>query len=97
MLALRTSDGLDMTSLGTRYGSEIVDQVLLGLEPYIRSGLVVTNDYKMDMIGREHSSSVPSGSLGCDTESIRHVRLKDPEGFILSNDIIASVFAEFLD
>ena len=89
MLALRTSDGLDLAALGTRYGPQVANQVVRGLQDYIEKGLVVAS--RAD--GGESASRTTVDAV----ESIQHVRLKDPEGFLLSNDIIASVFSEFLE
>lgn len=89
MLALRTSDGLDLSALHTRYGHQVVSRVVRGLQEYIHKGLVVAR-----RAGNSEDSSLPA----VDAEgSIEHVRLKDPEGFLLSNGIIASVFSEFLE
>ena len=80
MLALRTSDGLDLAALGTRYGPQVANRVVRGLQDYIEKGLVVAS--RVD--GGESASRTTVDAV----ESIQHVRLKDPEGFLLSNDIL---------
>ena len=97
MLALRTSDGLHLPSLSTRYGSPIARKVLRGLEEYIEKGLVVPCYTEGDADGQDLSAAAYTDPLNGHPWAVSHVRLKDPEGFLLSNDIIASVFAEFLD
>jgi oxygen-independent coproporphyrinogen-3 oxidase len=78
MLALRTADGLDLTRFGRQYGEENAARVLRALERYEAGGLVLRSV-------EEVSEVAPTG--------VRRVRLSDPDGLMLSNDIISSVFA----
>lgn len=67
MLALRTSDGLDLLSIEKMYGEQSKALVINSIAPHVANGLVL------------HENN--------------NVRLTDPQGFLLSNDIISSVFA----
>lgn len=78
MLALRTSDGLDLESLGSKYGAVSVEKVLTAVRPFVDKGLI----------------SLKSKSSTDSSTSTSNVCLTDPQGFLLSNDIISSVFVE---
>jgi coproporphyrinogen III oxidase-like Fe-S oxidoreductase len=79
MLALRTSDGLDFDILSSLYGQKYVDLILRAVQPYKDTGHI-------ELI--ETTTSGRSGDL-----SIRGIRLSDPKGFLISNDIISNIFA----
>jgi coproporphyrinogen III oxidase-like Fe-S oxidoreductase len=79
MLALRTADGLDLNYLEENYGPIAVEKILIAVKPYIENGLVIKDDREMSIAPHTFSSVV---------------RLSDPDGFLLSNDIISSVFVE---
>lgn len=57
-----------------------MDIVLGALQPHISSGLVLAD-----------GSPAASGGGG----EVRRVRLADPRGFVMSNDIISDAFAAF--
>ena len=78
MLALRTSDGLDLATLNSMYGPLSVEKVCRAVKPFIERGLVVVKDEILN---------------GADTQA-GSISLTDPKGFLLSNDIISSVFVE---
>jgi oxygen-independent coproporphyrinogen-3 oxidase len=80
MLALRTADGLDLARFARQYGEKNVARVLRALERYEADGLVL----------RIGDGSRDGGAAGAGE---RRVRLSDPDGLMLSNDIISSVFA----
>ena len=85
MLRLRTADGLDMGSFSSRFGGEAAATVLSSLEKHLKSGLVIQC--------QRLPGSLP---LTCQHEACNHrLRLSDPNGFLLSNDIISDVFAAF--
>jgi coproporphyrinogen III oxidase-like Fe-S oxidoreductase len=78
MLALRTSDGLDLAALRSVYGSLSVEKIYGAVKPFVERGLVVITNEKVE--GTDFREST--------------ISLTDPEGFLLSNDIISSVFVE---
>jgi oxygen-independent coproporphyrinogen-3 oxidase len=73
MLALRTSDGLNLKEFTRFHGEELKKKIIKTLERFEASGQV--------QFDNEDDS----------------VRLCDPEGFVVSNDIISSVFAAIMD
>ena len=78
MLRLRMSDGLNLDWLAEHHGSHASLQVSAGLQPHVKSGLV-EQDMRAALPG---SGCKPFGT----------VRLADPDGFLMSNDIISDVF-----
>jgi oxygen-independent coproporphyrinogen-3 oxidase len=83
MLALRTADGLDLARFARQYGEENAARVLRALGRYEADGLVL----------RTGDGGWEAGALGARGSGERRVRLSDPDGLMLSNDIISSVFA----
>lgn len=83
MLSLRTADGLDITAFARLYGAENARLVVRALQPYQQQGLVMQVPDVADLV-----------EVGGKVEGNRgRLRLADPDGFIVSNDIISSVFA----
>ena len=84
MLRLRTADGLDLGDFGERLGSGAVRAVKKALDPHEQAGLVEQSSEE----GKEEKSE---GSRGRAV-----VRLTDPDGFLVSNDIISDVFSALM-
>ncbi|KAJ1443971.1 hypothetical protein B484DRAFT_256758 [Ochromonadaceae sp. CCMP2298] len=84
MLSLRTADGLDLPSFTARYGESAAQRVIRSLRPYASRGLV------------EFVAKTPQnlGETNMNLEDVQSIRLVDPDGFLVSNDIISSVFAK---
>ena len=84
MLGLRLAEGLTVEYLKHQFGKATLEKVGTCLQPYRLQGLVET-------ISQD-------GKLICDRkyfpESGR-VRLSDPEGFLVSNTILADLFSQF--
>lgn len=80
MMRLRTSDGLSMAEFGERFGSNAVRAVDKVLAPHEQTGLV------------ERRSKEAAMSTG----SEEFVALTDPDGFLVSNDIISDIFAALM-
>lgn len=81
MLALRTADGLILDPLRLEYGEAVENALVSSLLPFVESGHV------------KISSSIDStGEVIYD-----RVQLTDPNGFIVSNTIISTVFATLDD
>ena len=88
MLALRTADGLDLRALKEEYGLAVQAAVITSLQPFTGpeypTPLVQFTAEDVDLERswrRVHKGRWLS------------VRLTSPEGFILSNDVISTVFA----
>eukprot|EP00798_Chlamydomonas_sp_ICE-L_P014035 gene14035-19973_t len=78
MLRLRTADGLDLKELGEVYGGDAVDVVLESVKYHVSRGLVLQLP---SLVGDEHG------------DGPGRIRLSDPEGLLLSNDIISDIFS----
>jgi oxygen-independent coproporphyrinogen-3 oxidase len=107
MLRLRLGDGLHLGQLaaGHPQGGEAADRVLAALRPHIARGWVLadsgggSSEEGSSASGGSSSSSGGGGSVrtggGSSPSSVQHVRLADPDGFVISNDIISDCFAAF--
>lgn len=83
MLSLRLADGMDMALVSERYGVSAAERICKSLEPHMARGLV----------------AVAEGGLGQQRgeQDGRSLRLVDPQGFLVSNDIISDVFVALSD
>ncbi|KAJ1618599.1 hypothetical protein T492DRAFT_604216 [Pavlovales sp. CCMP2436] len=86
MVGLRRSDGIDLDQLAAVFGDAAARACLLALEPAERRGLV-----SRSQVAGSAASDVGGGEQG---QRLGCVRLSSPEGFLLSNDIIADVFVK---
>ena len=92
MMRLRTADGLDLEEVGQLHGSNAVRRIEKALQPHEAAGLVTRVHAEVAVaqaaLARQHGAE--------DAPLSRIVRLADPEGFLVSNDIISDVFAELM-
>jgi oxygen-independent coproporphyrinogen-3 oxidase len=91
MLSLRTARGLDLKRFQESFGSSLVLSLLEVYKPYVESGHVVFLDEKRRTIRIDDINN----SLLYETNSERrvaYIRLSDPNGFLLSNELIALAF-----
>jgi coproporphyrinogen III oxidase-like Fe-S oxidoreductase len=88
MLALRTAKGLDLEMIATEYGDDTVDNILKSVQPFIDNKSVLFEGQDKETISKIDNR--PSISRR------RILRLHDPKGFILSNDIISSIFVNLM-
>jgi oxygen-independent coproporphyrinogen-3 oxidase len=86
MLSLRTADGLDLQLLEGRFGVQARRAAQRALGSFVGQGLVL--GFGAD--GRRLEAGQGLGSAA-------RVRLSDPEGFLVSNDVISDVFAALGD
>lgn len=93
MLSLRTARGLDLKSFGKAYGKSLVFSLLKAYKRYVESGHVVCLD--------ENKRAMTADELGTalfEEDRIdrrpAYIRLSDPDGFLLSNELIAFAFGE---
>lgn len=70
MVALRTSDGLDLGSVAKRHGHGIVSTICDSVREAQQQGLAIIDDDRTNL------------------------RLSSPDGFLVSNDVISTIFAE---
>ncbi len=88
MLSLRTADGLDLPNLEHIYGRNIRTAVEDALHPYTQNSNDYNGEQPLVVLDREDSNN------GDDNDGAWvRARLASPEGFIISNDVISSVFA----
>lgn len=80
MLSLRLKDGLDVDRLEAEYGSDVKKRVMNALQSHIAEG-------RAEVV--EEKEEKEKGGKGVR----RIVKLTDPEGFLLSNDIISDIFS----
>ncbi|MBF2028759.1 MAG: coproporphyrinogen III oxidase [Oscillatoriales cyanobacterium C42_A2020_001] len=79
MLGLRLAEGLDMAWLIEQFGEEAIARLWKCLQPYLQDGLVA-------IVPAPKDDQLPTSS---------HLRLTDPEGFLLSNVVLTTIFEEF--
>ena len=74
MLALRTSEGLDLRSLHNDFAIDVTAKILEGCSSFLADGTA--------LLTRSCGRNLPD-----------RLRLSDPKGFLISNDVISSIFA----
>ena len=102
MLSLRTADGLDLTALPAKYRQKTVEALIpyfLEWEMEEKKGRQDEEKEKLELVqfldNRGMALLPDSGKDWKEiiSENANRVRLTDPDGFLLSNDIISSIFA----
>ncbi len=85
MLGLRLADGLNLPRLARQFGEETLQKIWRSLQPYYRRGWVKITDARGEAVEWQNPRVPPlTGNL----------RLTDPEGFLFSNTILASLFEQ---
>ena len=79
MLGLRLAEGINLEVISQQFGSDILEQILTLLMPFYQQGLVQILDHNQNPIQ-------PNFHQGW-------MRLTDPDGFLISNQILSTVFA----
>ncbi|MFY7803876.1 MAG: radical SAM family heme chaperone HemW [Limnoraphis robusta] len=82
MLGLRLAEGVSLGCLSEEFGQQTVQQILQCLHPYQQQGWV-------------EIVAVDSNDQSRDLQG--YLRLTDPNGFLFSNTILASLFSYFSD
>lgn len=91
MLSLRTSRGLDLKSFIQTFGFGLAFSLCKAYESYVQSGHVMFLDEQRRTIEAEEFSSLLSDDCKM-REVLAFVRLSDPDGFLLSNELISHAF-----
>ncbi|MEA5508395.1 radical SAM family heme chaperone HemW [Crocosphaera sp. UHCC 0190] len=86
MLGLRLSDGVDSSKIVAQFGKEIMPRIYQKLCPYIQQQWVELIDTNGHII-----SNINDNKWG----ELTKIRLTDPDGFLVSNTILATLFEEF--
>ncbi|KAL2932770.1 hypothetical protein RDABS01_015889 [Bienertia sinuspersici] len=90
MLSLRTARGLHIKTFVEDFGASLALSLCKAYKPYVESGHVLCLDKERKVIPTsEVSSSVAEDQLD---EKVAFIRLSDPEGFLLSNELISVAF-----
>ncbi|XP_030494482.2 uncharacterized protein LOC115710263 [Cannabis sativa] len=93
MLSLRTAKGLDLKSFGEAFGDSLVVSLCKTYKPYIESGHVVGLDVKgRALSSEEFNSLLPKEDKENIQKELGYIRLSDPDGFLLSNELISHAF-----
>ena len=79
MLGLRLAEGIDLSQIRQQFGQDIVEEIWDCLHTYTQQGWV-------EVLGKRlQVSTIPA---------VGRVRLSDPEGFLLSNTVLAALFEQ---
>ncbi|MGF1481697.1 MAG: radical SAM family heme chaperone HemW [Cyanophyceae cyanobacterium] len=81
MLGLRLADGISLSRIEQQFGQKTVEQIWTCLQPFLHQGLV-------------EAVEQPSSLKETHTPIAERVRLSDPEGFLLSNTVLAALFKQ---
>ncbi|XP_004299192.1 PREDICTED: radical S-adenosyl methionine domain-containing protein 1, mitochondrial [Fragaria vesca subsp. vesca] len=92
MLSLRTSRGLDLKCFGEAYGSSLVGSLCEVYKPYVESGHVVFLDEQRRAMTADELNALTLNEEEIE-QIIAYIRLSDPDGFLLSNELISLAFA----
>ncbi|XP_059642282.1 uncharacterized protein LOC132284214 [Cornus florida] len=91
MLSLRTSKGLDLKSFIETFGNSFVLSLCEAYKPYVESGHVICLDEHRRTITADEFSSILSDKHKIE-KVLAFIRLSDPDGFLLSNELISLAF-----
>jgi putative oxygen-independent coproporphyrinogen III oxidase len=83
MLGLRLQKGVDLSSLCLDFGEEIIKIIYKTVYPYYQQNLVYFQDINSNLITEDIKNN---------WQQIQRMTLVDPDGFLLSNTILAALF-----
>lgn len=92
MLSLRTAKGLDLRGFAKCFGKSLARSLCQALRQYVESGHVVVMDDDRNMLSYpefELKMSEDNDEMG---NGVASIRLSDPDGFLLSNELISIAF-----
>ncbi|KAK9117428.1 hypothetical protein Sjap_016375 [Stephania japonica] len=93
MLSLRTARGLDVKSYKESFGETLIVSLCEKFKPYVESGHVIALDEERRTLSADEFSSLLSNAEKLvKVEGVAFIRLSDPEGFLLSNELISMAF-----
>lgn len=91
MLSLRTAWGLDLQSFSKSFGKSLTLSLCNIFEPFVESGLVIAMD--MERQALPHIAfELDLKNHGDFGSRVAFIRLSDPDGFLLSNELISLAF-----
>ncbi|CAN6854633.1 unnamed protein product [Brassica oleracea] len=92
MLSFRTSKGLELKEFGEAFGRKVVKSICKVYEPYVESGhIVCLDDMRREVVSDEFKKLVGNDEVKIE-DHVRYLTLRDPDGFLLSNELISLAF-----
>ncbi|KAG2241833.1 hypothetical protein Bca52824_096322 [Brassica carinata] len=92
MLSFRTSKGLELKEFGEAFGRKVVKSICKVYEPYVESGhIVCLDDMRREVMSDEFKKLVGNDEVKIE-DHVGYLRLRDPDGFLLSNELISLAF-----
>ncbi|THG13229.1 hypothetical protein TEA_008615 [Camellia sinensis var. sinensis] len=91
MLSFRTAKGLDLKSFRKTFGTSLVHYVFKAYRPFVKSGHVVCLDRHRSLITIDRFCALLSDEEEIE-ETVAFIRLSDPDGFLLLNELISLAF-----
>ncbi|XTZ12216.1 MAG: radical SAM family heme chaperone HemW, partial [cyanobacterium endosymbiont of Rhopalodia inflata] len=88
MLKLRLSEGINLSLIKADFGEEITNIIVACLSPYYQQNLISLIDDQDNKIVLNNIKTVPENTK---------LKLTDPEGFLFSNTILATLFFNLRD
>jgi oxygen-independent coproporphyrinogen-3 oxidase len=83
MLGFRLAEGIRINQIKSEFGQEILEIIYACLAPYFRRGWLEGVDRRGNLV---------NSLKGCNLPQLERLRLKDPQGFLFSNQILAALF-----
>ncbi|KAF2314149.1 hypothetical protein GH714_023727 [Hevea brasiliensis] len=91
MLSLRTARGLDIRSFTGVFGGSVVYSLCKVYKPYIETGHVVCLDEERRAMTADEFNNLFTHEDEISSR-LAYIRLSDPDGFLLSNELISLAF-----
>ncbi|CAL5327392.1 unnamed protein product [Camellia sinensis] len=91
MLSFRTAKGVDLKSFRKTFGTSLVHSLCKAYRPFVESGHVVCLDRNRRVITTDRFCALLSDEEEIE-ETMAFIRLSDPDGFLLSNELISLAF-----
>lgn len=88
MLGLRLGKGVNLTDLSQKFGQGILTKLEACLQPYYQEGWLEILTETGEKYAKQERLKLPSDG---------YLRLQDPEGFLFSNTILATIFSQFTE
>lgn len=85
MLGLRLAEGLSLATLTQHFGEEILEPIWTAILPHYQQGWVEIVGKNQEIIDLKNTQKLPNSGK---------FRLKDPEGFLFSNTVLADLFSQ---
>lgn len=86
MLGLRLTEGLAIADLIEQFGQEVVGKICTTLIPYQENEWIRAKSFDNSLVSLQDS-----------LDKIDRIHLSDPEGFLFSNTVLASLFEVFVE